>query len=476
MRLPRFAVLLVLLCAGVSQAQPSPSEPRIDRVDAFAERVMTRYGLPGLSLIVQQNGEIVHRANYGYASLEHAAEVTDSTIFRVYSLTKLTVAAAVFQLVEAGQLSLSDTLGQHLDDLPEAWKAIRIEQLLTHSSGLPDMGFWDYQNLDEAQAQARIYSTPLEGTPGERFVYNQTNFWLLDRIIESTSGEPMESFVLSGQFEDAGNQVFFSGDSRQVIRHRATPYFPFATGQRTIDVPHSGSYLHAANGLNITAEQFLAWTNRLLADEFLAPETREKMWSRYTYANDPGRDYGHSWERRLDNGRASVGFSGSLVTALRLFHEDDLVVVFLANGMGRFFNIEVPVSYVAGLVDPDLMDPDIFVYESLKHAFTEGDVNRAPAVFDRLRQNAAYTDVDFRDLMRVTINFLRDARLLDRALAAATLNQERFPDVWMTYDQLALVQERRGDLEAAIANYRKALELNPNSDHSRGRLDVLLSE
>ncbi|MEM9665977.1 MAG: serine hydrolase [Bacteroidota bacterium] len=454
----------------------NPEGPRIQEIDAFAERILNRYGLPGLSLAIQRDGALIHRAHYGFANLEHQVPVSDSSVFRVYSLTKITVATAVFQLIEAGRLTADDQIGRHLADLPESWQSIQVKHLLAHASGLPDMDIFTYQDLDEEAAKATVYAAPLVGEPGQRYQYNQTNYWLLARLIEAVGGEAMEDVVLDRQFPDAAGQAFFSSDSRQVIPNRATAYFPFFTGQRTIEVPYLGAYMHSANGLNLTSAQFLNWSTRLLDYELLEPASLEAMWSPFPYAEADPASFAHGWEIHETNGVPSYGFSGSLVTALRLFPEQDLVILFLANGMGSFFNIEVPVSYLAGLVDPDLVDPEIYVYETLTEAFAEGDLAEAPARYQALRTDPMFAAVDFRNLMRIIINVLRDGGQLDRALAAAQHNREQFPESWMVYDQLGKVQQLQGQRDAAISNYRQALALNPESSHSREQLQVLQAE
>ncbi|MEO0788341.1 MAG: serine hydrolase domain-containing protein [Bacteroidota bacterium] len=326
--------------------------PEVAGVSEFAEQILDRYEIPGLSIAIQKNGEIIHRANYGFASLEHRVPITDESIFRVYSITKITVATTIFQLIEAQKLSITDPISKYLDDLPESWQNIQIKHLLTHSSGLPDMDIFEFQDLNEEEAKARVYEQRPHNIAGLNYEYNQTNFWLLHRIIEAVSDQKMEDVILSSQFPEAGSEVFFSSDSREIIPHRATVYFPFSTGKRSIEVPYVGEYLHAANGLNLTTDQLLKWGQRTLNNQFMSAETQRSMWRAYPYAD--GKDnFAYSWEIHEDaQGQRSFGFSGSLVTAIRIVPEDEVVIVFLANGMGQFFNIETQMSQIAAMVSP----------------------------------------------------------------------------------------------------------------------------
>ena len=82
---------------------------------------------------------IIFRKNFGNANLEHNVPIKDNSIFRVYSLTKLPIAVAIFQLIEQEKISIKDAIGKYLSNIPESWKTIQIQHLLTHSSGLPKM-------------------------------------------------------------------------------------------------------------------------------------------------------------------------------------------------------------------------------------------------------------------------------------------------------------------------------------------------
>jgi len=91
------------------------------------------------------------------------------------------------QLAEAGKVDLEAPISRYLDGLPESWRGIRIRQLLAHSSGLPNI--FDENVLvgvdSYAEAWTRVQTLPMDGKPGAAFAYNQTNYVLLGRLIES---------------------------------------------------------------------------------------------------------------------------------------------------------------------------------------------------------------------------------------------------------------------------------------------------
>lgn len=332
---------------------PGNEDPIVNKeVDQYANHVMTEYGIPGLALAIIKGDQVLHRKNYGFANLEHQVPVSDASIFRVYSLTKPIISVGVFQLIEDGKLNLDDKISKYVPSLPSEWMNIQIKHLLTHSSGLPDMSsIPGFQDLTEAEAKTKVFAQKTKFKPGEKYDYNQTNFWLLKKVIETVSNTSLEDHIIPNQFTNAPDTAFFSVDSRDIIMNRVTAYFPFTKGTITIDHPYAQEdYAYAMNGLNITLDAFIEWDKRSRADQFLSPETKQKMWTPFPYTNSD-KVFTYSWDKRMVNQKPSYGFSGSLVTAYRTFPESDMSIIFLANGMSSFFNIEDVVNNLAEIIE-----------------------------------------------------------------------------------------------------------------------------
>ena len=352
-RMPK--VVLILLCVIVNtvqlNAQPLSYESGVrSEIDAYVHEVMDEFGLPGVALAIIKDEEVLHKNFYGYASVEHRAPISEASIFRVYSLTKPVVAVGLFQLIEQGKLSLDDHVSKYVPALPDSWKGRQIKHLLTHSSGLPDVpSFPEIQNLSESETKSLVFSDALTSELGAIYEYNQTNFWLLQEVIEQITNESLADFIISNQFGVAPDTVFFSSDSRDIIPHRVTAYFPFTKGYTTIDHPYTqGDYTHAMNGLNITLDEFIRWNNKLLANELIRIGTRQEMWRPFPYAQS-SKLFTYGWDKHVVNSRESFGFSGSLVTAYRIFPAENYSIIFLANGMGSFFDIEEIMNRLADI-------------------------------------------------------------------------------------------------------------------------------
>ncbi|MFZ8782961.1 MAG: serine hydrolase domain-containing protein, partial [Desulfurococcaceae archaeon] len=109
------------------------------RLESFILAKMTRYKMPGLSVAIVRDGEVVYAGGFGFRDVESSAPSTPRTSYCVGSVTKAFTATAILQLVERGLISLDDSVSKYTDAVrgPE----IKIHHLLTHTSGIPALGY-----------------------------------------------------------------------------------------------------------------------------------------------------------------------------------------------------------------------------------------------------------------------------------------------------------------------------------------------
>src|ERR1700754_3994242 len=127
-------LFLLLLLSVTCFAQDGIST----KIDDYIRTEMQTQQIPGVSLAVIKNGEIVLARGYGLANVEHQVAVKPETIFQSGSVGKQFTAMAVMMLVGEGKVGLDDPITKYFDGAPESWKAIKVRNLLSHTSGIPD--------------------------------------------------------------------------------------------------------------------------------------------------------------------------------------------------------------------------------------------------------------------------------------------------------------------------------------------------
>ena len=139
--LSRTLLLLFICSLSVASlfAQANVPSPGKDSIDRFLITKMKKIGIPGLQLAIIKDGKIVKLAEYGLADVQDSVPVTRKTVFTIASITKAFTGVAVMQLVQAGKLDLDKPVSAYLDSLPVAWRSVKIRQLLSHNSGIPNI-------------------------------------------------------------------------------------------------------------------------------------------------------------------------------------------------------------------------------------------------------------------------------------------------------------------------------------------------
>jgi D-alanyl-D-alanine carboxypeptidase len=165
---------------------------------ALAELVAMPGGPPGVISIVQVGGDrTVHSAGVGDLATRAAPNISDH--MRIASTAKAFSGATALSLVDQGKLSLDDTIGEWLPDLPAAWSAVTLRQLLNHTSGLPDftrspafgqaVGASPDTPLPPDQLLSFVADQPLVFPPGSRYVYDNSDNIAIGLMVQAATGK-----------------------------------------------------------------------------------------------------------------------------------------------------------------------------------------------------------------------------------------------------------------------------------------------
>ena len=340
--LSALAAMAVAAMLGACSHRPGPpaEADRLASVDALALSVVAKRGVPGIAIAVTRDGMPPHVVTVGEADLATHVPVTADTPFQLASTTKLFSSIGVLRLVADGKLRLDDTIGAHLDGLPPAWRGVTIRQLLSHTSGLPDVtrstGELDLVAEDWDHALPLVAGAPFKFAPGTGWAYTQTNYAILQRMIEQVSGMPFEGFLDARLFRPLGMRHTFFPDA---TRRCATNYAPGRGGRA---VERTGlvfpPYVHAAGGLCASLDDLIAWSAALEAGNVVPLALLHEARTPATLANGSlarvGGSTSYGLGRAIDDtgGHRWAGHSGGNSSAMRRYPDDHMTVIVLHDG------------------------------------------------------------------------------------------------------------------------------------------------
>jgi CubicO group peptidase (beta-lactamase class C family) len=313
-------------------------------MEHLIEATMHRWMIPGLSLAVVRDGQLVCAAGFGLADRERARPASQTTTYPIASVTKTFVATAIMLLVEEGAIGLERGITEFVPGLPADWRRITLRHLLAHTSGIKDCyvdaGYWYDMAAtarDRIDAVARL---PLSFSPGSQWEYSNTGYLLLGEVIARVSGRTNESFLADRVFGPLGmtqtrvNDPHEADESRAIGYRRRFDWKRFRMSLVPVNLPHPLIAGSADGGLVSTVVDLAAWDIALSAGRVLRPESLRESWTptRLTSGDEPL--FGLGWALNDLGGRRVVGHSGGdpgFAVCFSRFVKESITVVLCAN-------------------------------------------------------------------------------------------------------------------------------------------------
>jgi len=185
----------VMVNACVPAVAPIDPEALAAEIDALVQK-NHQDGLFDGALLVAQDGQVILKQGYGMTDRTQNIPITPQTRFPLASIQKQFTAMAILLLQEQGKLSVQDSLCDFVPDCPKDFEPVTLHHLLTHSSGVPAKTLWYKPGNEMLPENSSLYFQP-----GEKFMYSNVGFNLLDRVIETASGQSYESFLQENIFD-----------------------------------------------------------------------------------------------------------------------------------------------------------------------------------------------------------------------------------------------------------------------------------
>ncbi len=357
------APLLVYAFMGCAIAQsdssPIAADPRVVTAIDFAKTWLDAQRdydrIPGISVGVVHDQDIVWSHGFGSADVESETPATPQTIYSICSISKLFTSIAVMQLRDAGKLELDDPVKRHLEwfDIQQTYPQssdVTIRGILTHSAGLPresDFPYWtgpDFKFPSQEQIVERLPDQHTLYRPYTYFQYSNLGLTLAGEIVAKVSGEPyvdyMREHVLAPlELSDTKPTLPGADDPRFALGYSALT----RKGNREPMPRFDTNGVASAAGFSSTVEdmaRFASWQFRALAgedDRVLDGNTLKEM-QRVQYLDPDWKTArGLGFEVKQSGKHTLIGHGGSCPgfrTHIWLEPKDQIAVVFMANASG----------------------------------------------------------------------------------------------------------------------------------------------
>ena len=271
------------------------STERLDRVKVVMQRYVERGEVPGVVTLIARRGRVVHFESIGYRDIGAGTPMTPDTIFRIASMTKPIVAAALMTLYEEGELQLSDPVSKWLPEfqnmqvvVPQgsdgqyqtvaARSPITVRHIMTHTSGVQSGGGLlaaQYSKVAPrtvpkdtlASFVTRIAALPINFEPGTKWEYGASGngIALTGRLVEIISNKPLDRFIEERIFRPLKMSDTYFYLPEEKLGRFAVLYKPGADGKIDVaEMPDRNSpyfrertFLSGTGGLVSTVPDYL---------------------------------------------------------------------------------------------------------------------------------------------------------------------------------------------------------------------------
>lgn len=350
------AGLIVLLFGSTAGPSLSQEVVQPQALLAYMEQVRNDNGLPGLSVAVAVDGEIVFSEGVGVAELEHRIPATGQTVHNSGSVSKVIATVGLMQLVEEGRVDLDASIQTYLPYFPEKDQVITLRQILTHTSGLRHYAAGEFgphrlqemihfQSFEESTRRWR--DDPLVYDPGTFWMYSSYAFNLLHGVVEAVTGMGFEEYLRKHVFEPAGMTGTQFDVPGRIVHMRGRGYV--REDGILIRPPYADvSYKYAGGGILASVEDLVRFGVALNAGRLMGPETVAEMYrvqlgtEIIAFAQDGGHSplaFGQAlgWRVQADpQGRRFVSHTGTVLgtrSFVGLYSEPSVVVAIQANSL-----------------------------------------------------------------------------------------------------------------------------------------------
>jgi D-alanyl-D-alanine carboxypeptidase len=344
----RALIVSASLFAVITSAVPAAQTERAADIAALGAKLETETkadrfsGAALFAKLEPGSPRVLFSGAYGMADREKKIANTIDTRFRVGSMNKMFTATAILQLMQAGKLRLTDTVGKWIPDYPNKAIAgkVTIHHLLTHTGGTGDIFGPEYvanvRNMKTHDDWIRLYGKrEPQFEPGARHVYSNFGMVILGVVIERVSGRNYYDYIDEHIYRPAG--MLHSGMPPESIpvNVRSLPYTrsTASAGWMLSTAPDPGNRGMAAGGGFSTVGDFLKFAAALMSHKLLNAENTRLLITGKVETGRGGK-YAYGFVDFRANGSGSVGHSGGapgMNGDLRIYPDTGYVFVVLSN-------------------------------------------------------------------------------------------------------------------------------------------------
>lgn len=379
-------------------------EAAVGFIERIAPDLMEKGRIPGLSVAMVKDGDVVYARGFGARNVEQNLPATPDTLYGIGSCTKSFVSIAVMQLAKQGNINLHDSVSKYIPlKIGRPGKPISIGHLLSHSSGIPSLGtsnialqrgigidIWiPWGGVKDFYRHVNGAGDEIAADPGERFFYLNAGYRILGHIIQEVSGLRFDKYITEKILRPLKmGRTTLSRAEYMKDKDRMTPYRRDKNGKLVpTEFPYPNvednpefAFIAAAGGIISSVKDLTNYLKMNInmgvfeGTEFIDGDSLDEMWTPHAERsrNHFGSyGYGYGWGITEDFlGSKMISHGGSILVStaqLALVPEHGTGVA-MASNIAGFPHAPVAQGILAALMghDPVKAIPMLRIWERMR--------------------------------------------------------------------------------------------------------------
>ncbi len=443
------------------QSKSLTGEVDISLLDSYIEKKYSDWEIPGLSIAIVKNNEVIFSKGYGICEINKSHRVDANTIFAIASISKTFTSAAIANLIYENRLNWQIQVINYVPEFTlydkKVTELFTISDLLSHRSGLKTYsGDLIWYGSDYSTDEIILRIKYLEPVCGFRSCYGYSNimYMIAGEIISEVTSTTWNKFYSDTFLEPLEmNRTYTSANDIQFIENVATPHVRCSEKNIAIDLMNWDN-IGAAGSMYSCANDMTKWIRFLLNEAIIKEDTIfeekeiEEMWKIQTpielsnleneiFPLIHEKGYGFGWNILNYDGIKIVMHSGGyegMTSQLCLIPDDDFGFVILTNSNHNF-----PYPLMFHIIDEYLGNKHIDYIDYFK-SYNDKTKKAQNKYFQKLELERDTT-------MRPTIP-------IDNLLGLYSCELYEFAQVYIENDQLLLKFTRSPIFKGQLDHYK----------------------
>ncbi|MBL9188939.1 MAG: beta-lactamase family protein [Opitutaceae bacterium] len=333
---------LAISFAALFLSATAADRPALDTAIGQARALVEKHiapKVPGASVAVAVDSQVVWSQGFGYADLAAKKPVTTATRFRIGSISKSLTAVGLMRLVERGQLDLDAPVQRYVPEFPDKGTVITTRQLAGHLGGIRHYRGNEMllnRPFADVRASLKIFDRdPLEAPPGTKYIYTTYGWTVISAVMESAARQEFLAYMEATVLRPL-SLTRTRADHKGAIDPDCTRFYTGDAPDKFTPAPEvDNSYKWAGGGYLSTPEDLVRFGSALLQPGFLKAETLALMFTPQKTTAGKATDYGIGWRivRDAAGHRVMLHTGGSIggTSVLLLHPETNTVVAMVCN-------------------------------------------------------------------------------------------------------------------------------------------------